>query len=138
MARVLAHKADMPVYAATGVPTGSGLHRVIHTHRNRGISSGRDKVSNIVRKAHITVRTVSGQLPVHINAAACHHPVKLQEQTFIGSDIGLDGFAVPSYSGRKISSALPRRVASVKLTLNAPVMRHIHLAPTINMRYFIN
>ena len=25
-----------------------------------------------------------------------------------------------------------------KLTFNAPVMRHIHLAPTINMRYFIN
>ena len=51
---------------------------------------------------------------------------------FIGPDIGLNGLAVPTCPRRQISAALPGRIAPVKLPLNAPVMRHINRAPTLN------
>ena len=132
MACILAYQTYVSVDAAAGVPAGCRLDGVVHLHCNDSILSGSNQIGDIVSKSHISVWPITSQLAVYKNAAAGHHAVKLQEQPLIDPEIGPDGLAVPAYAGRQVSTALSAGITPVKLPLNAPVMRHIHRAPTVH------
>jgi len=130
--RVRDDQADVAVDPCARVPTGGGLPGVVRAHGQdvQLVVAQAEGPGQLIAEAHVPEGPLAQGLAVDPDLAVGHDPVELHEDPAAQGVLGQDQvLAVPAHAPGQESARTASGVVLVEGPFNAPVVRHIHLAP---------
>ena len=126
------HEPYIPIDATTGIPSGIGLFRIVHTHGQYVLLSPFQMWGEVVAESDIAVRTMPQQDPIEIHIRIHMDTIKYNPDFLVHIGLFRDkSLSVPSDTSGKCTAPRSGRIIFTEITLYGPIMGEIQHPPLL-------